>query len=164
MTIYPSDIPDALPWENEEVSITLEQCTSHHKKLRDDLAILELPTKSQKILQILLEYLGKFIGAYRTIGPTTYCFIHLMRMRRAQVMGLNKWVDVEKRVSKAYAISMFNFKEGLKRKMLKMQYIKHPRIAYHLYDIFLAAYGRFPWNDEVTHYFVRFFYAEFFKT
>ena len=24
MTIYPSDIPDALPWENEEVSITLE--------------------------------------------------------------------------------------------------------------------------------------------
>ena len=27
MTIYPLDKPDALPWENEEVSITLEQCT-----------------------------------------------------------------------------------------------------------------------------------------
>ena len=71
MTIYPLDILDALPWENEEVSITLEQCTARHKKLRDDLAILELPTKSLQSLQILLESLGKFIGAYRTVGPTT---------------------------------------------------------------------------------------------
>ena len=78
MTIYPSDISNAIPRENEEVSITLEQCTTHDKKLRDDLAILELPTESRKSLQILLESLGKFIGAYRTVGPTTYFFIHLM--------------------------------------------------------------------------------------
>ena len=157
MTIYPSYIPDALPWENEEVSITLEQCTTHHKKMRDDLAILELSTESRQSLQILLESLGKLIGAYRTIGPTTDCFIHLMRMRRAQVMGPNKWVDVEKRVSKADAISMFNFKGGVKQKMIKVQYFKHPKIAHHLYDRLLVAYGRFPWNDEVPHYFARFF-------
>ena len=35
-------------------------------------------------------------------------------------MGPDKWVDVEKRVSKAHAISMFNFKEGPKQKMLKV--------------------------------------------
>ena len=78
-------------------------------------------------------------------------------------MGPNKWVDVEKRVSKADAISMFNFKEGPKQKMLKVQYFKHPEIAHLLYDIFLAAYGILPWNDEVPHYFAIFFYAEFFK-
>ena len=77
-------------------------------------------------------------------------------------MGPDKWVDVEKRVSKADAISMFNCKQGPKRKMLKVQYFKHPEIAHHLYDRFLDAYGRFPWNDEVLHYFARFFYADFF--
>ena len=154
MTIYPSYIPNSLPWENDIVSITLEQCTSHHNKLRDDLSNSELPTESQQSLQILLESLGKFIGAYRTIGPRTDCFIYLM--------GPNKWVDVEKRVSKVDSISTFHFKEGPKRKMLKVQYFKHPEIVHHLYDRFLAAYGRFPWNDEVPHYFARFFYADFF--
>ena len=57
---------------------------------------------------------------------------------------------------------MFNFKEGTKRKVLKVQYFKHPEIAHHLYDRFLASYGIFPWNDEVPHYFARFFYAKFF--
>ena len=57
---------------------------------------------------------------------------------------------------------MFNFKEGPKRKMLKVQYFKHLEIAHHLYDRILASYGRFPWNDEVPHYFAIFFYAEFF--
>ena len=56
---------------------------------------------------------------------------------------------------------MSNFKEGPKQKMLKVQYFKHPEIAHHLYDRFLAAYGRFQWNDEVPHYFVRFVYAFF---
>ena len=79
-------------------------------------------------------------------------------------MGPDKWVDVEKRVSKEDAISMFNFKEGLKWKMLKLQYFKHPEIAHHLYYRFLASYGRFPWNDEAPRYFTRFFYANFFKT
>ena len=78
MAIYPSDIPDGLPWEIEEVFVTLKQCTTHHKKLRDDLAILELPTESRQSLQILLEYLGNFISAYRSIGLTTYYFIHLI--------------------------------------------------------------------------------------
>ena len=110
MTIYPSYINDALPWENDLVSVTLEKCTSHHNKLRDDLASLELPTEIRQSLQILLESLGKFISAHRNIGPTTYCFIHLTRMWKAQVMGPDKWVDVEKRVPKADAISMFNFK------------------------------------------------------
>ena len=77
-------------------------------------------------------------------------------------MGPNKWVDVENRVSKVDAISMFNFKEGPKQKMLKVQYFKHPEIAPNLYDRFLKTYGIFPWNDEVPHYFARFFYAKFF--
>ena len=59
-------------------------------------------------------------------------------------MGPENWVDIEKRVSKADAISMFNFKEGPKRKMLKVQYFKHPEIAHHLYDRFLVSYGRLP--------------------
>ena len=50
-------------------------------------------------------------------------------------MGPDKWVDVEKRVSKADAISMFNFKQGPKQKMLKVQYFKHLDIAHHLYMI-----------------------------
>ena len=83
MSIYPSSIPNSLPWENDTVSVTLEQCTSHHKQLRDDLVSLELPTESRQSLQILLESLGKFIGAYRTIGPTTDYFIHLMQMQKA---------------------------------------------------------------------------------
>ena len=98
--IYPSDIPNALPWENDTVVITLKQCITHHKKLRDDLASLELPIESRQSLQILLEYLGKFIGVYRIVGPKKYCFIHLVRMWKAQVMGPDKWADVEKRVSK----------------------------------------------------------------
>ena len=77
-------------------------------------------------------------------------------------MGLDKWFDVEKRVSKANSISMFNFKEGPKLKMLKVQYFKHPKIAHRLYDRLLEVNGRFPWNDEVPHYFVIFFYGEFF--
>ena len=116
MTIYPSYLPDALPWENDIVYVTLEQCTSHHNKLRDDLASLELPNEIQQSLQILLDSLGNFIGSYRSVVPTTDCFIHLMRMQKALVMGPNKWVDVEKRVSKADAISMFILKKDQSRR------------------------------------------------
>ena len=56
----------------------------------------------------------------------------------------------------------FNFKEGPKRNMLKVQYFKHPHFAGHLYNRFLAAYGKLSWNDEVPHYFARQFYADFF--
>ena len=70
--------------------------------------------ESQQSLQILLESLGKFINVYSSVGPAIDCFIHLKRMRKAQVIGPDKRVEVEKRVSKEDAISMFNFKEGPK--------------------------------------------------
>jgi hypothetical protein len=93
----------------------------------------------------------------------TNTFIDLMRRRKQVVMGPYKWSEVEKRVSKEKAKSLFNFKEGMKRHMLKVQYFKHPNINVHIYDRFLAPYGRFPWNDEVPHYFERFVYVEFFE-
>jgi hypothetical protein len=102
------------------------------------------------------------MDAYQKMGPTTDSFIDLMRRRKSEVMGPDKWEVVKSRVSKEDAISMFNFKEGPKRKMLKVQYFKHPNIAGHLYNRFLAAYGKLSWNDEVPHYFARLFYAEFF--
>jgi len=64
-------------------------------------------------------------------------------------MGPDKWEDVKKRVTKEMATLIFNFKEGPKRKMLKVQYFKHPNVAHYLYDRYLAAYGRLPWNNEV---------------
>jgi hypothetical protein len=96
------------------------------------------------------------------MGPTTDNFVDLMRRRKLEVMGLDKWDMVKNRVSKEDAISMFNFNEGPKRKMLKVQYFKHPHLAEHLYNRFLAAYGKFSWNDEVPHYFARHFFADFF--
>jgi hypothetical protein len=57
---------------------------------------------------------------------------------------------------------MFNFKEGPKWKMLKVQYFKHPHFVGHLYNRFLATYGKLSWNDEVPHYFARHFFADFF--
>ena len=60
------------------------------------------------------------------------------------------------------AKSMFNFKEGPKRKMINVKYFKHPNIACHLYDRHLAAYGRLPWNDDVLVYFEKLFYVELF--
>ena len=57
---------------------------------------------------------------------------------------------------------MFNFKEGLKRKMLKVQYFKHPDIDGYLYDRHLVAYGSLPWKDKVLCYFSKLFYAELF--
>ena len=65
------------------------------------------------------------------------------------------WVVVKERVTREHANSMFNFKEGLKHKALKVKYFKHPELAHFLYD-------RLPWNDEVPNYFARFFYVEFF--
>ena len=68
-------------------------------------------------------------------------------------MGPDKWVVMKERVTREHANSMFNFKEGLKCKALKVQYFKHPKLAHHLYYWFLAAYGQLPWNDEVSNYF-----------
>ena len=77
-------------------------------------------------------------------------------------MGSDKWANVSKRVAKEHAKYMFKFKEGSKRKMLKVQYSRHPEIVNHLYDRFLVAYGNLPWNDEVPIYFVKLFYAKSF--
>jgi hypothetical protein len=77
-------------------------------------------------------------------------------------MGLDKWDALQNKVSKVNAISMFNFKYGTKRKMLKVQYFKHPDIEGHLYNRFLAAYEKLSWNYEVPHYFAINFYVEFF--
>ena len=57
-------------------------------------------------------------------------------------MGLDKWEDVKQKVTKEVAKSMFNYKEGPKRKMLKVQYFKHLDKARYLYDRHLAAFGR----------------------
>ena len=111
---------------------------------------------------MVLLSLQKFIEVYEDLAPTTDGFVALMQRRKAGVMGLDKWVVVKERVTTDQANSMFNFKERLKKKALKVQYFKHPELAHFLYDRFLAAYGRLPWNDEVPSYFARFFYAEFF--
>ena len=64
-------------------------------------------------------------------------------------MGPDKWEVVKERVTTTMEKSMFDFKEGPKRKMLKVQYFKHPDASHYLYDRHLVAYGRIPWNDEV---------------
>jgi hypothetical protein len=124
--------------------------------------VLELPQESKQSLQIVLHSLKNFMDAYQKMEPTTDSFVDLMRRRKSEVMGPNKWEAVKNRASKEDAISMFNFKEGPKWKMLKVQYFKHLDIAGHLYNRFLAAYRKLSWNDEVPHYFARHFFAEFF--
>ena len=73
-------------------------------------------------------------------------------------MGPDKWDTVKNRVLKEDTISMFNFKEGPKRKMMKVKYFKHSHFVRHLYNRFLATYEKLPWNDEVPHYFSRHFF------
>jgi hypothetical protein len=96
------------------------------------------------------------------MGPTTDSFVDLMRQRKSEVMGPDKWDTVKNRVSKEDAISMFNLKEGPKKKMLKVQYFKHPHFVGHLYNRPFAAYGKLSWNDEVLHYFAKHFFTDFF--
>jgi hypothetical protein len=54
------------------------------------------------------------MDAYQKMGLATNSFIDLMRRQNSMVMGPDKWEVVKSRVSKEYAISMFNFKEGTK--------------------------------------------------
>ena len=123
---------------------------------------LTLLTESRQSLEIVTYSLGEIVNVYKKFGPTTDIFVEVMRKRKETVMGLDKWEDVKKRVTRDMAKSMFNFKEGPKIKMLKVQYFKHPNIAHYLYDRHLVAYGRLPWNDKVHVYFSQFFYAELF--
>ena len=123
---------------------------------------LTLPTESRQSLEIVTHSLGKHVNVYKNLGPMNDTFLEVMRKRKEIVMGPDKWEDVKQRVTKDMAKSMFKFKEGTKRKMLKVQYFKHPDIAHYLYDRNLAAYGRLPWNDEVPVYFAQMSYANFF--
>jgi hypothetical protein len=159
---YPSDVGDELPWEGYTEAMTLERCSCVKRMLQNDFRCLDLPRESKQKLKIVLHSLQNFMDAYQKMGPTTDSFIDLIRRRKSKVMGPDKWEVVKSRVSKEVAIYIFNFKEGPKRKMLKVQYFKHPHIGRHLYNIFLAAYVNLLWNDEVPHYFARLFYADFF--
>ena len=92
----------------------------------------------------------------------TDTFVIVMIKGKEIVMGPDKWEDVKQRVTKEMVKSIINFKEGSKRKMLKVQYFKHPNIAHYLYYRHLVAYGRLPWNDEAPLYFSKKNYVELF--
>jgi hypothetical protein len=66
------------------------------------------------------------MDAYQNMGPTTDIFIDLMRWRKSEVMGSDKWDVLKNKFSKENTISMFNFKDGPKRNMLKVQYLSTP--------------------------------------
>jgi hypothetical protein len=92
--------------------MTLERCSSVKSRLQNDLRCLNLSQESKQILEIVFHSLQKFMDAYQKMGPTTGSFIDLMRKKKSEMMGPDKWEVVKSRVSKENAISMFNFKEG----------------------------------------------------
>jgi len=55
-----------------------------------------------------------------SLGPTTNGFIDMMRCIKETTMGVDKWVEVNRNITKSHAKFMFNFKERPKRNMLKM--------------------------------------------
>ena len=112
---YPSDVGDEFPWEGITEAMTLQRCSGVKRRLEN--------------VQIVLHSFEKFMNAYQKMGPTTDSYINLMRWRKSEVMGPDKRDTVKNRVSKEDVISMYNFKEGPKRKMLKVQYFKHPNIT-----------------------------------
>ena len=71
---------------------------------------MELPAESREILEIVVYSLSSFFYIYKKLGPTKDFFIDVMRRRKKIVMGLNKWAEVSKRVTKENEKSMFNFK------------------------------------------------------
>jgi hypothetical protein len=150
-------------WEGTIEELTLKHFTSHHTKLKRDLQQMDLPAERKQRLEVIFHSFENFIDVYNNLGPTTNTFNDMMRRCKQAVVGHDKWPKIEKRVSKEQAKSLFNFKEGPKQSILKVQYFKHLNISIHIYDQFLAAYGRFPWNDEVPYYFARFIYAKFFE-
>ena len=115
ITTYPSDIGEELPWECTGEEMTLQHCTSHHANLKHDLEKMDFSVERKQSLEIVLHYFGKFIDVYKNLGPTINVFYYLMRSHRQQVMGPNKWPEIERSVSKENEKSMFNFKEGPKR-------------------------------------------------
>ena len=89
-TIYPLDIPEALPWENDVDKLTIEVCVSHHKKISTNLTTLDLPAESHQSLQIVLQSLDNFINSDKSMGPATDGFVHLLQRRKIEVMGHEK--------------------------------------------------------------------------
>ena len=77
---------------------------------------LNLPTKSRKNLEIATHTLGQQVDVYQNLGPTTDSFVEVMRKRKETVMGPDKWEVVKERVTTTMEMSMFNFKEALKRR------------------------------------------------
>ena len=99
---------------------TLERCQHIHAKLKRDLVALTLPAKSRQSLEIVTHSLSKLVDVYLKHGPTTDNFVEVMRKKKETVMGPDTWEVVKQRVRTEMAKSMFNFKEGKKRKMLKV--------------------------------------------
>ena len=81
---------------------------------------LSLPAESRQSLEIVTHSLGEMVNVYRNLGPTTYSFVELMRKRKETVIGPDKWQDIKQKFTRGEAKSMFNYKEGPKRKMLKV--------------------------------------------
>ena len=117
---YPSDIPEDIPWDSGDQQLSLENCRSHYNKLQHDLSSLYFHPERKKSLDIVLQSLKKFIKINEGLGPTIDGFINLMHKRTIEVMGLYRWYVVKERVTKEQKKSIFNFKEGIKRKKLKV--------------------------------------------
>ena len=100
--------------------MTLKSCRDHYDKLQNDISSLDLALENKQSIDMVLQSLQKFIEVYEDLGPTTDGFVALMQRRKVHVMGLDKWVVVKERVTIEQANSMFNFKEGLKHKALKV--------------------------------------------
>ena len=149
---YPSEIFD-IPSETKMQQCTLQRCQHIHAKLKRDLVALTPPAESRQSLEIVTHSLSELVDVYLKLGPTTDNFIEVMRKIKETTMGPDKWEVVKQRVTIEISKSMFNFKEGPKRKMLKVKYFKHPHIARYLYDRHIATYERLSWNDELSLYF-----------
>ena len=92
--IYPSEISEYLPSENQIQELALQHCTSHHAKLKGDLEQLNILVESRQILHIVLHSLEHI---YIYIGSMTDSFIDLMRRDMQVLMGHpNKWPKIEK--------------------------------------------------------------------
>lgn len=108
-----------------------------------------------EILEIAMHSLSSFLNVYENIGPTMDSFINMKRHRKEVMMGSDIWVEVNKRVTKEDAKSILNFKEGMKRNMLKVKYFKNPDIACHFYDRFIATYGKMRFKFILQNYFMQ---------
>jgi hypothetical protein len=111
---YPSDVGDELPWEGNTEAMMLERCSGVKKRLENDLVVLELPQERKQSLQIVLHSLENFMDAYQKMGPTTDSFVDLMRRRKSEVMGPDKWEAVKNRVSKEDIHFHVQFQRGPK--------------------------------------------------